>query len=84
MGVVWPYIECFSTILLACELLFCVPMLELRRGKAFMLLASAAFLVVFNSRFINNIVGAESAEGVTHWIISRNTIALLAAYVALS
>ena len=33
MGAAWPYIECFSNILVACELLFCIPMLDLRVSR---------------------------------------------------
>ena len=82
MGVVWPYIECFSTILVACELLFCVPMLELRRGRVFAVAATGVYLVVFNSRFINNVTQASNLNGV-NWPISLNTIVIFAASVFL-
>lgn len=82
MQTIWSYIECFSTILVACELLFCVPMLELKVSRPVAVSAIAAFLVVFNSRNINNIIGAD-AGSVTHWIITFSTVAIFAASVVL-
>ena len=82
MGVIWPYIECFSTILLLCELLFCVPMLELRVKPPAAVVSCLAFLVLFNSRFINNVTQVDSLHGV-NWPISANTIVIFAASVAL-
>lgn len=82
MAAVWPYIECFSTILVACELLFCVPMLELRRSRLFSVLAVMLFLALFNSRFINNITRASTDTGVD-WLISLNTVIIFAASVVL-
>ena len=82
MGVIWPYIECFSTILVACELLFCVPMLELRVKRPVAVISILAYSVLFNSRFINQAIGASTVSG-TNWIISLSTIVIFAVSVAL-
>lgn len=72
----WSYIECFSTILFACEMLFCVPMLSLRGGKRRAIVVSLVFLTAFNSRIINNIFG-------TGWFVSATTLVIFAASVAM-
>lgn len=72
----WSYIECFSTILFACEILFCMPTLGLRRGKGHAIAVSLAFLVVFNSRIINNAFG-------TGWLVSATTLVIFAASVVM-
>lgn len=82
MAAVWPYIECFSTILVACELLFCVPMLELKVNKGVAVAAVVAFLTIFNSRAINDAFGGE-AGSVTYWTISLTTVVIFAASVVL-
>ena len=82
LAAIWPYIECFSTILVACELLFCLPILELRVGKGKAVALICAFLVLFNSRNINNIFATDVA-GTTAWSISLTTTAIFAASVAL-
>ena len=82
MGAAWPYIECFSNILVACELLFCIPMLDLRVSRPKAVAMTVAHLVVFNSRNINNLLSASSAQG-TSWIISASTIVIFLASVVL-
>ncbi|RVU96932.1 GHKL domain-containing protein [Coriobacteriales bacterium OH1046] len=71
----WSHIECFSTILFACEILFCMPTLGLRRGTGHAISVSLAFLVAFNSRAINNAFGMG-------WFISATTMVIFAASVA--
>jgi len=82
VAAIWPYIECFSNILVACELLFCIPMLELRVSRPKAVAMIAAYLVLFNSRNINNLLSAENAQG-PNWIISANTIVIFLASVVL-
>ena len=82
MGAAWPYIECFSNILVACELLFCIPMLDLRVSRPKAVAMTVAYLVVFNSRNINNLLSASNAQG-TSWIISTNTIVIFLVSVVL-
>ena len=75
MAEAWSYIECFSTILFACELLFCFPMLERRGSRARTVALIVAFLVVFNSRTVNNVFG-------TGWRVTFTTMGIFAASVA--
>ena len=70
----WSYIECFSTILFICEMIFCIPMLKPRGSRLRSAILAAAFLVVFNSRTINNVFG-------TGWRVTFTTMAIFAASV---
>lgn len=72
----WSYIECFSTILFACEILFCMPTLGLRRGTGHAIAISLVFLTAFNSRIINSSFGMG-------WFISATTMVIFAASVAM-
>lgn len=54
MGDFVGYLTCFSTVLYACDLLFCIPNFKLRDGSiTWAVILSAAFLVCFNSHFLN-------------------------------
>ena len=71
----WPYVESFSNILLACELLFCLPMLQRRVPIARGIAALVAYIVLFNSHVLNGIIGSG-------WIVSLTTTVIFFASVA--
>ncbi len=71
----WPYVESFSNILLACELLFCLPMLQRRVPIARGIAAIVAYIVLFNSHVLNGIIGSG-------WIVSFTTTVIFFASVA--
>ena len=74
----WPYVESFSNILLACELLFCLPMLQRRVPIARGIAAIVAYIVLFNSHVLNGIIGSG-------WIVSfTTTVIFFASAICLS
>ena len=71
----WSYVESFSNILLACELLFCLPMLQRRAPISRGIAAIVAYIVLFNSHVLNGIIGSG-------WIVSFTTTVIFFASVA--